>query len=310
MPGLPGSEPAYKSDAQQVPGTDEAPESHASRFHLDLEHWVTEVSEVFHYRIFFIDPLPTMCSANFCNLCEAMCLTRALAFGASASEELIGQMMFTVFGPLSVPFLILLYGGKVGLENRSFWPFSRAAIPQMIIWSCLFMAIVANLFSPPNVMLIEKKFAIFCLFMRNLPIATKYAYTSSQTWESFNRKEIDEKYRAYQNMLVGWYMIPEENFALQAEVAFVGVIGSSAQRSEVAVRFLPWPRNEIDLLAMRKRVDVSSKTMFFAPTGEILRPRSCRRKAARRRIMGRDETLPECQMQSLYDGMSKFKSSS
>ena len=25
----------------------------------------------------------------------------------------------------------------------------------------------------------------------------------------------------YQNMLVGWYMIPEENFALQAEVAFV-----------------------------------------------------------------------------------------
>ncbi|CAK9052444.1 Uncharacterized protein SCF082_LOCUS28691, partial [Durusdinium trenchii] len=197
-------------------GTDEAPESHASRFHLDLEHWVTEVSEVFHYRIFFIDPLPTMCSANFCNLCEAM----------------------------------------------------------------------------------------------NLPIATKYAYTSSQTWESFNRKEIDEKYRAYQNMLVGWYMIPEENFALQAEVAFVGVIGSSAQRSEVAVRFLPWPRNEIDLLAMRKRVDVSSKTMFFAPTGEILRPRSCRRKAARRRIMGRDETLPECQMQSLYDGMSKFKSSS
>ena len=25
----------------------------------------------------------------------------------------------------------------------------------------------------------------------------------------------------YMNMLVGWYMIPEENFVLQAEVAFV-----------------------------------------------------------------------------------------
>eukprot|EP00438_Fugacium_kawagutii_P027935 Skav234348 [mRNA] locus=scaffold1274:34046:35039:+ [translate_table: standard] len=66
---------------------------------------------------------------------------------------------------------------------------------------------------------------------QNLPIATKYAYTSSQTWESFNRKPIDAKYRAYMNMLVGWYMIPEENFVLQAEVAFVGVIGSHAQRS-------------------------------------------------------------------------------
>ena len=59
----------------------------------------------------------------------------------------------------------------------------------------------------------------------------------------------------------------------------VGVIGSHAQRSAVTVKFLPWPRNEMDLLAMRKRVDVSSKTMFFAPTGEIMRPKSCRRKA-------------------------------
>ena len=32
---------------------------------------------------------------------------------------------------------------------------------------------------------------------RNLPIATKYAYTSSQTWDSFNRKPIDAKYRAF-----------------------------------------------------------------------------------------------------------------
>lgn len=30
-------------------------DSHATKFHMDLEHWVTEVSEVFHYRIFFID---------------------------------------------------------------------------------------------------------------------------------------------------------------------------------------------------------------------------------------------------------------
>lgn len=170
--------------------------------------------------------------------------------------------------------------------------------------------IVANFFSPAGIMLIEQKFAFFCLFMRNLPIATKYAYTSSQTWDSFNRKPIDAKYRAYMNMLVGWHMIPEENFVLQAEVAFVGVIGSHAQRSEVRVKFLPWPRNEKDLLAMRKRVDVSSKTMFFAPTGEVLRSKSCRRKAARQRIMGRDANLPECEMQSIYDGMSSLKNKS
>lgn len=76
-----------------------------------------------------------------------------------------------------------------------------------------------------------------------------------------------------------------------SQLAEVGVIGSHAQRSEVTVKFLPWPRNEMDLLAMRKRVDVSSKTMFFAPTGEILRPKSCRRKAARKRILGRSESL-------------------
>ena len=37
-------------------------------------------------------------------------------------------------------------------------------------------------------------------------------------------------------------------------------------QGEVRVKFLPWPRNERDLLAMRKRVDVSSKTMFFVPS--------------------------------------------
>ena len=31
------------------------------------------------------------------------------------------------------------------------------------------------------------------------------------------------------------------------------------------MKFVPWPRNDRDLLAMRKRVDVSSKTMFFVP---------------------------------------------
>lgn len=111
-------------------------------------------------------------------------------------------------------------------------------------------------------------------------------------------------------------------------------------QGEVKMKFVPWPRNDRDLLAMRKRVDVSSKTMFFvpflqrdrktgasvkviyhsiqeeglwtygilklafsefkkhensrtcrmpaltkAPTGEVLRPNSCRRKAARRRIL-------------------------
>eukprot|EP00435_Cladocopium_sp_Y103_P051294 s992_g15.t2 len=250
MPDMP------ESEKPQSDGGD----SHATKFHMDLEHWVTEVS-----------------------------------------EELLGQMIHTIFGPLSVPVLLLLYGGKVGLENRSFWPFSSSAMLGNIIWAFLMTGIVANFFSPAGVMLIEQK---------NLPIATKYAYTSSQTWDSFNRKPIDAKYRAYMNMLIGWYMIPEENFVLQAEVAFVGVIGSHAQRSEVRVKFLPWPRNEKDLLAMRKRVDVSSKTMFFAPTGEVLRPKSCRRKAARRRIMGRDTTLPECEMQSLYDGMSSLKNKS
>ena len=33
----------------------ECRESFASKFHMDLEAWVTENSESFHWRIFFID---------------------------------------------------------------------------------------------------------------------------------------------------------------------------------------------------------------------------------------------------------------
>ena len=39
----------------------------------------------------------------------------------------------------------------------------------------------------------------------------------------------------------------------------------SQSSGEITVKFLPWPRSEYDLLSMRKRVDVSSKTMFFVP---------------------------------------------
>ena len=39
-------------------------------------------------------------------------------------EELFGQMLYSVLGPLSMPVLYFLYGSKVGLENRAFWPSS------------------------------------------------------------------------------------------------------------------------------------------------------------------------------------------
>ncbi|CAJ1432296.1 unnamed protein product [Effrenium voratum] len=48
-----------------------------------------------------------------------------------------------------------------------------------------------------------------CLFLRNLPIATKYAYCSTETWMSHNTKHIEFKYRAFQNLLSGWYVIPQ-----------------------------------------------------------------------------------------------------
>ncbi|CAE7496887.1 unnamed protein product [Symbiodinium natans] len=226
----------------------------AQIFHEDLESWISEVSEVFHYRVFVI--------------------------------ELVGQMLYTVLGPLSIPLLLIMYGGRIGLINRGFWPARHPSfVVQFILWMCLFASIMLTiLVDPPGVMLIEKKFALMCLLMRNAPIATKYAYCSTETWTKFNREIINDKYKTFQNMLPGWYVIPEENFQLQAEVAFVGVIGSRAQRSEISVKFLPWPRSEYDLLSLRKRVDVSSKTMFFAPTGDLLRPNSRTRKAARRRI--------------------------
>lgn len=167
------------------------------------------------------------------------------------------------------------------------------------------VGLVANFFSPAGVMLIEQKFAIFCLFMRShgihgkgktsihhqfgwhkpcpnlqlfmsisclsLILRTSYcmhcmlslgicpsqpntltpphrpgrASTESQlmpntvrSWESESHSGDGMNFGAcpgswrgsvkaptvrlrYMNMLVGWYMIPEENFILQAEVAFV-----------------------------------------------------------------------------------------
>lgn len=45
-------------------------------------------------------------------------------------------------------------------------------MPGNIIWLFLITGIVANFFEPSGVMLIEQKFACFCLFMRPLGINT------------------------------------------------------------------------------------------------------------------------------------------
>lgn len=43
-------------------------------------------------------------------------------------------------------------------------------MPGNIVWLFLITGIVANFFNPSGVMLIEQKFACFCLFMRPLGI--------------------------------------------------------------------------------------------------------------------------------------------
>mmetsp|Transcript_10301 Transcript_10301/g.24771 ORF Transcript_10301/g.24771 Transcript_10301/m.24771 type:complete len:711 (+) Transcript_10301:54-2186(+) len=229
----------------------------ANDFHKDLHDWVVEVSEVFHYRVFF--------------------------------RELIGQLLYCLLGPFCYPVLVPTFGIS-GLKNRGFWLFSSldsSTITQFIIWAGLFASIIAMYFfdEKGEVTLIEKKFAIFGLLLRNTPVATKYAYMSTPTYKELNAKLIDLKYRLYMNLLTGWLSIPPGNFDLQAEIAFVTVVGSRRQRSQTRLKFLPWPRTEKDLFVMRQRVDITSKTMFFAPTGQILREKSRTRKAEQQEIL-------------------------
>ena len=40
------------------------------------------------------------------------------------AEELVGQLLYSILGPLSYPVLLMLYRGKIGLKNRGFWIFS------------------------------------------------------------------------------------------------------------------------------------------------------------------------------------------
>ena len=61
------------------------------------------------------------------------------------------------------------YAHKLCLEVPQLRLFQgAAAMPGNIIWVFLMAGIVANFFSPAGVMLIEQKFAFFCLFMRTL----------------------------------------------------------------------------------------------------------------------------------------------
>ncbi|CAE7348075.1 unnamed protein product [Symbiodinium natans] len=271
MPKLVEQQPVQADEPQgvchegaQIRGSTESHKDResATDFHKDLDNWVSEVSEVFHYRVFII--------------------------------ELAGQLLYSVLGPLSTPILLLLYGGRTGLMNRGFWIFrlDRSAFFQFLTWAFLFASVVCMYFFDDlnEVTLIEKKLTVIGLLMRNLPVATKYAYTSTPTWNQLNTAEVDLKYRLYMNLLTGWLTIPAENFDLQAEVAFVTVVGSRQRRSRTLLKFLPWPRSEHELFVMRERVDITSKTMFYAPTGRILRESSRFRKAEKQQILLFDDT--------------------
>ena len=100
-------------------------------FDLDLARWVTKVSEVFHVRIFM--------------------------------KEFVGQTLNYFFGPIGWPLQYFLYGGLVGMRNRSFFPASNNVkgfvLNTLVAWTCTFTALLVFLaFNPQDVSNIEVKF--------------------------------------------------------------------------------------------------------------------------------------------------------
>ncbi|CAE7571079.1 unnamed protein product [Symbiodinium pilosum] len=113
---------------------------------------------------------------------------------AAVVKELLGQLLYSILGPLSYPALFLLYGSKVGLLNRGI---DLSAVSQFLTWACLFSSLIATYFfdEKHEITLIEKKLAIIGLLLRNMPVATKYAYTSTPTWMELNTRYVDLQYR-------------------------------------------------------------------------------------------------------------------
>jgi len=211
------------------------------QFDEDLRHWVREVSEHFHVKIFF--------------------------------KEMIGQLLFTFFGPAVTPILLGIYGKKAGLINRYFWP-RRDAIVIYILSLCLIAGTLGSvltliIYRPSDITDIEVKFFCMMVVMRVVTICFKYAYMSSATWRRLNKKRHELSFLSSLLLIGGWDVVDDEMMLKYAEMSFIGIIGSRCQRDSLYLQFVAWPNTRDDLTALRHRIDGTTKSLFFRPTGLV-----------------------------------------
>mmetsp|Transcript_18997 Transcript_18997/g.44329 ORF Transcript_18997/g.44329 Transcript_18997/m.44329 type:complete len:722 (-) Transcript_18997:128-2293(-) len=245
--------PKLIPDTSSVMSAGENTEVH---FDEDLREWVWEVSEHFHAKIFVI--------------------------------ELVGQSAYSLFGPLSWPLLMLLYGGSPGLVNRSFLPrpgdgcggqlpFILGALFWLGFGAALFCWFVYN---PQDITRVELKFVGMMLVMRTLTVSFKYAFMTTRRWRELNQKVMDPAYLGSLLLISGWARVNEKQMLKYAEMSFIGILGSRYQRDSCFLKFVPWPRSRDDLTDLRHRLDGTTKSLYHLPVGKILRAGTPFRKAA------------------------------
>jgi len=242
-----------RSSLTSLGGSDHNGTSKEIYFDEDLREWVWEVSEHFHGKIFFI--------------------------------ELVGQLLYTFFGPLVWPLLMLLYGSRAALINRSFYPRPDGSnipfIVGILFWIGLMLAGFAWVSKrPEDITDVELKYVFLMVMMRNLTVSFKYAFMTTRQWRSLNVELKDVPYLQSLLLIGGWIEVSEKQMMKFAEMSFIGVLGSRYQRDSLFFRFMAWPRTREDLTSLRHRVDGTTKSLYHLPVGKILRASTPFRKAA------------------------------
>eukprot|EP00421_Protoceratium_reticulatum_P050169 CAMPEP_0168432126 /NCGR_PEP_ID=MMETSP0228-20121227/38733_1 /TAXON_ID=133427 /ORGANISM="Protoceratium reticulatum, Strain CCCM 535 (=CCMP 1889)" /LENGTH=350 /DNA_ID=CAMNT_0008446249 /DNA_START=44 /DNA_END=1093 /DNA_ORIENTATION=- len=149
--------------------------------------------------------------------------------------ELVGQALWHILGPLSLPMCLPLYGFSInGLSNRAMWlplqsgkGFGIGAIAPNVFMAALMLASTTVIlwFQPEHTTVMEVVVLYISTVLRCLTIAIKYGFMPRAVWNQMNAVSWDRK-RLTSLMLLGSWLDVNEAFAdMQIDLSLMTTVG-------------------------------------------------------------------------------------
>eukprot|EP00929_Paragymnodinium_shiwhaense_P075112 TRINITY_DN38409_c0_g1_i1.p1 TRINITY_DN38409_c0_g1~~TRINITY_DN38409_c0_g1_i1.p1 ORF type:complete len:652 (+),score=76.61 TRINITY_DN38409_c0_g1_i1:196-1956(+) len=174
-------------------------------------------------------------------------------------REVLGQFLWNILGPVSLPLLALIYRGAPGLSNRGMWICRRrrdrfrgiAIMGSTFGLMLLVMLLLHILLRPTDVSHVEIMYAVLMQLLRAITIGIKYAYLPLPTWHQLNKAEVSDDRLLRLLLIAGWQDVKPEQADFYAELSLITFVGpANDDQTRFRLKFHSWPKTAVEASAL------------------------------------------------------------